>query len=86
MKGSVNMKVTKKVLRMKVEYLNYVTDRKGYEKYSLNYGYGGVKIVVGTNDKGGTADISLRGTKTEIGNILDTLLMFYQNELDRARS
>ena len=80
------MKVTKKMLGMKVDYLNYITSRTGYEKYRLDYGYGGVKIVVGTNDKGGKADISLRGSKSEIGAILDTMLTFYMNELNRVRT
>lgn len=80
------MKVTKKMLSQKIDYLNYITSRTGYEKYRLDYGYGGVKVVVGTNDKGGKADISLRGSKSEIGSILDTMLTFYMNELNRMRT
>lgn len=80
------MKVTKKMLSQKIDYLNYITSRTGYEKYRLDYGYGGVKVVVGTNDKGGKADISLRGSKNEIGSILDTMLTFYMNELNRMRT
>lgn len=83
------MKMTKSVLRMKIGYLNYITNREdpknedGY--YALDYGYNGVKVVLRSADSGIAAEMSPRGTKTEIGIILDSMIMVYERELIRAR-
>jgi hypothetical protein len=83
------MKITKSVLRMKIGYLNYITNREdpknedGY--YALDYGYNGVKVVLCSAYGGITAEMSPRGTKTEIGIILDSMIMVYERELMRAK-
>ncbi len=81
------MKMTKSVLRMKIGYLNYITNREDHEDgyYALDESYGGIKVVLRTAEGGIAAEITPRGTKTELGIILDSMIMLYERELIRAR-
>lgn len=73
------MKITKDILREKTAYLNYITDRSN-EKYGIDYAYGGARLVL-ISEHGGVTEVSPRGTKTEIGVILDSIINFYELEL-----
>lgn len=81
------MKMSKSVLRMKINYLNYITGREDHEDgyYALDDSYGGIKIILRSADGGIVTEMSPRGTKTEIGIILDSMIMLYERELIRAR-
>lgn len=72
------MKMTKDILRNKVEYLNSIAR----QKYDVDYAYGGAKLVL-VSEHGGVTEISPRGTKTEIGVIIDAIIKFH--EIERAQ-
>lgn len=62
-------RITKDILRAKVDYLNQLTDGK----LTLDYAYGGVRLVKLTNEHGGVADMSERVSKPEMARILDSI-------------
>ena len=66
------MRITKDILRIKVENIN---NQLGLDthKFVLNYAYEGVRLCRETNEHGGCHDISERMTKSEMANVLDTM-------------
>lgn len=64
------MRITKEILRNKLDMLNSMCS----EKYVLDYAYGGVRLCRSTNEYGGLSDMSERVTQFEMGRILDTVV------------
>lgn len=69
------MTITKDILRNKVNYLNTITK----QQYDVDYAYGGARLVLVT-EHGGVTEITPRGTKTEIGTIIDAIIKFHEIE------
>lgn len=63
------MTMTKEILRAKVENINNVLG----SSLTLEYAYGGVRLVKLTNEHGGVVDVSERVSKPEMGRILDAI-------------
>ena len=71
------MTITKEILKAKIDYLNSISKNR----YDLIYAYGGVRIVLCT-ETGGIVDISVRGTKSTIADILDSMVKFHIYETE----
>lgn len=69
------MRITKDILKNKVEYLNSIANKK----YDVDYAYGDARLVL-VSEYGGVTEISPRGTKTEIGTIIDAIIKFHKIE------
>ena len=65
------MRMTKTVLRAKVEHLNSIS---GGVKFDLDFAYGGVRLVKYTNEHGGVSDMTERLTIKEMGYALDGII------------
>ena len=68
------MRMTKSILRAKVNNLNSKLELNGAGEFVLNYAYGGVRLCKLTNEHGGLRDISERVSSGEMGRILDAML------------
>ena len=71
------MRMTKEVLRAKLEQLNSLTSNT----YDFDYAYGGVRLVKICNEHGGVSDMSERVKKREMATILDALLNVTRGEV-----
>ena len=60
---------TKAHLESMIDTLNQMHPMEG-AKFALDYAYGGVRLVKRYDKTGGESDLSIRGTKTEIYNIM----------------
>lgn len=67
------MRMTKSILRAKVNNLNSKLELNGVGEFVLDYTYGGVRLVKLTNEHGGVVDVSERVSKSEMGRILDAI-------------
>lgn len=71
------MRMTKEVLRAKLEQLNNLTSNT----YDLDYAYSGVRLVRICNEYGGVSDMSERINKKEMAIVLDALLNVTRGEV-----
>lgn len=62
-------RTTKAHLDSMIDTLNNLHPMKG-AAFALDYSYGGVRLVKRYSATGGESDLSIRGTKTEIYNIM----------------
>ena len=62
-------RTTKAHLNAMLDTLNELKPMKGAE-FGLDYAYGGVRLVKRYKATGGESDLSIRGTRTEIYNIM----------------
>lgn len=62
-------RTTKAHLDSMIDTLNQLHPIDG-AKFALDYAYGGVRLVKRYDRTGGESDLSIRGTKTEIYNML----------------
>ena len=60
---------TKAHLDAMIDTLNHLHPMNG-ATFGLDYAYGGVRLVKRYSATGGESDLSIRGTKTEIYNIM----------------
>lgn len=67
------MRITKDVLRAKVNNLNTALKLENNEKFVLSWAYGGVALEKATNSEGGTKRISERTTSANMAMILDAI-------------
>lgn len=67
------MRITKDVLRAKVNNINTALELAENEKFILNWSYGGVTLEQRTNSIGGTKRISDRTNNAGMAMILDAI-------------
>lgn len=68
-------RVTKEILRNKVDNINRTIQTTDGTKLDLDYAYGGVRLVKVYTDFGGVSDVSERMTKAQMSVVLDTIYM-----------
>jgi hypothetical protein len=67
------MRITKDVLRAKVNNINTALELGDNEKFVLSWAYGGVALEKKTNSMGGTKRISDRTNNANMAMILDAI-------------
>lgn len=67
------MRITKDVLKAKVNNINTALELAENEKFVLNWSYGGVALEQRTNSIGGTKRISDRTNNANMAIILDAI-------------
>ena len=73
--------VTLAVIESQIETLNRMTKRTtACKKYALDQAYGGVRLVIRCSKNGSESDISTRGTKRELSNILSAMITMLRYE------
>jgi hypothetical protein len=58
-----------------------MTNRNPNKIYDLCFVYGGVKLVLRSINNGSETDISIRGTKKEISNIITAIINVLHREV-----
>ena len=73
--------ITLAVIENQIETLNRMTERtNAYAKYALDQAYGGVRLTIRYSKNGSESDISTRGTKRELSNILSAMITMLSYE------
>ena len=73
--------ITLAVIESQIETLNSMTERtNAYAKYALDQAYGGVRLTIRYSKNGSKSDISTRGTKRELSNILSAMITMLRYE------
>lgn len=71
------MRITKEILEAKVERLNRTYGLDNSNAFDLEYAYGKVKVVKKV-DNHGYEDVTIYGTKSEIGYTIDAIIKAYE--------
>ena len=73
--------ITLAIIESQIETLNSMTERtNAYAKYALDQAYGGVRLTMRYSKNGSESDISTRGTKKELSNILSAIINVLSRE------
>ena len=68
-------------IKSQIETLNRMTERTNDDaKYALDQAYGGVRLTMRCSKNGSESDISTRGTKKELSNILSAIINVLSRE------